>query len=129
MEEKKQKVNQFNSRVSDLPTVSVVIPTYNRASRLGDALRSVFNQTYQDFELIVVDDGSTDDTSKLMQLFPSVKYFLMNNNYGVSKARNEGLARAKGRYICFLDSDDLWDKKKLYTQVQWMEENVNCQVC
>ena len=129
METKTLKLNQSNRNVTNLPTVSVVVPTYNRAYRLGETLRSVLNQTYQDFETIVVDDGSTDDTSKVMQSFPEVQYVFLKENHGVSKARNEGLTRAKGRYICFLDSDDLWDEKKLQTQVEWMEKNVDYQVC
>ena len=104
---------------------SVVIPTYNCAEYLKRALSSVFSQTYQDFEIIVVDDGSTDDTSKVMQSFPGVKYIFTKENHGVSRARNEGLTHAKGRYICFLDSDDLWDEKKLQVQLQWMEENID----
>jgi len=112
-----------------MPAVSIVVPTYNRAERLGETLRSVFNQTCQDFELIVVDDGSTDDTQKVVNSFPRVQYISKQENHGVSRARNEGLALAKGRYICFLDSDDLWDEKKLQIQVQWMGDNPNCQVC
>lgn len=129
MKAKTQKSNASDDIVSDSPTVSVVVPTHNRAERLADTLRSVLNQTLQDFELIVVDDGSTDDTSKVVQSFPRVQYISMKENHGVSKARNEGLTHAKGRYICFLDSDDLWDEKKLQVQVQWMEENADCQVC
>jgi len=129
MKAKISKSNQSARSATDLPTVSVVIPTYNRALRLGETLRSVLKQTYQDFELIVVDDGSTDNTSKMIRSFPDVRYFFLNENHGVSRARNEGLAYAKGRYICFLDSDDLWDEKKLQTQVQWMEKNIDCQVC
>jgi len=64
-----------------------------------------------------------------MQSFPGAQYIFMEENFGVSSARNKGLAHAKGRYICFLDSDDLWDEKKLQVQVQWMEENPDCQVC
>ena len=127
MKAKTPKLNQSDCSLTDSPTVSVVVPTYNRASRLGETLRSVVNQTYQDFEIIVVDDGSTDDTSKMIQSFPDVQYVFMKENRGVSRARNEGLGLwAKGRYICFLDSDDLWDKRKLQTQVQWMEENIDC---
>ena len=129
METKIQKLSQSDCSETNSPAVSVVVPTYNRASRLGETLCSVFNQTYQDFELIVVDDGSTDDTSKMIQSFPDVRYVFIKENRGVSRARNEGLAYAKGRYICFLDSDDLWNKRKLQTQVQWMEENIDCQVC
>ncbi len=129
MEARTLKSNESDSTVANMPAVSIVVPTYNRAERLGETLRSVFNQTCQDFELIVVDDGSTDDTQKVVNSFPRVQYISKQENHGVSRARNEGLALAKGRYICFLDSDDLWDEKKLQTQVQWMGDNPNCQVC
>lgn len=129
METKIPKLNQSDCSETNSAAVSVVVPTYNRACRLGETLLSVLNQTYKDFEIIVVDDGSTDDTSKVMQSFPGVQYVFMKENHGVSRARNEGLNRAKGRYICFLDSDDLWNEKKLQTQVQWMERNIDCQVC
>ena len=129
MKPKKPKTNKLNNGSTNSPTVSVVVPTYNRAGRLSKTLHSVLNQIYQDFEIIVVDDGSTDGTSKVMQTFPGVKYIFTKENHGVSRARNEGLTHAKGRYICFLDSDDLWDEKKLQVQLQWMEENIDCQVC
>jgi len=129
MEARTLKSNESDSTVANMPAVSIVVPTYNRAERLGETLRSVFNQTCQDFELIVVDDGSTDDTQKVVNSFPRVQYISKQENHGVSRARNEGLALAKGRYICFLDSDDLWDEKKLQIQVQWMGDNPNCQVC
>jgi len=129
MEARTLKSNESDSTVANMPAVSIVVPTYNRAERLGETLRSVFNQTCQDFELIVVDDGSTDDTQKVVNSFPRVQYISKQENHGVSRARNEGLVLAKGRYICFLDSDDLWDEKKLQIQVQWMGDNPNCQVC
>ena len=129
MEARTLKSNESDSTVANMPAVSIVVPTYNRAERLRETLRSVFNQTCQDFELIVVDDGSTDDTQKVVNSFPRVQYISKQENHGVSRARNEGLALAKGRYICFLDSDDLWDEKKLQIQVQWMGDNPNCQVC
>ena len=115
--------------VIDSPKVSVIVPTYNRADRLEETLRSIISQTYQDFELIVVDDGSTDNTPKVMQSFPGAQYLAMEKNSGVSKARNLGLACAKGQFICFLDSDDLWDEKKLQIQVNWMENNADSRVC
>jgi len=115
--------------VNDSPKVSVIVPTYNRANRLEGTLRSIVSQTYQDFELIVVDDGSTDNTSKVIESFPSAQYLPMKKNSGVSKARNIGLACAKGEFICFLDSDDLWKEKKLEIQIHWMESNTDNQVC
>jgi glycosyltransferase involved in cell wall biosynthesis len=115
--------------VIDSPKVSVIVPTYNRASRLEEALNSIVCQTYKDFELIVVDDGSTDNTSKVIRSLSGAQYLAMAKNSGVSKARNLGLATAKGKFICFLDSDDLWDVNKLKIQVDWMENNTNSQVC
>ena len=125
----KKSTSLSPDRVSDSPKISVIVPTYNRAYRLEKTLCSVLMQTYQDFELIVVDDGSIDDTSKMMQAFPSIKYLILKENYGVSIARNIGIACAKGKYICFLDSDDLWNENKLQIQFYWMEGNTDCQVC
>ncbi len=126
----KPKTSNFSSSsVSGPPIVSVVIPTYNRAEWLGNTLRSVLKQTFIDFELIVVDDGSTDDTENVVQSFPRVQYVRLQENRGVSGARNTGLSRAVGRYICFLDSDDLWCERKLEVQVGWMESNADCRVC
>ena len=113
----------------DSPKVSVIVPTYNRADRLERALNSIVSQTYQDFELIVVDDGSTDKTYQLMKSFPKAQYFYIKKNSGVSKARNVGLAFAKGELICFLDSDDLWKEKKIQIQSLWLENNKDSQIC
>ena len=115
--------------VNDSPKVSVIVPTYNRADRLEGTLYSIVSQTYQDFELIVVDDGSTDNTSKVIESFPSAQYLPLKKNSGVSKARNIGLACAKGEFICFLDSDDLWNEKKLQIQIHWMVNNTDSQIC
>ena len=81
VKDKIQKPIPSDYSVIEPSKVSVVVPTYNRAYRLEETLRSVVNQTYQDFELIVVDDGSTDDTSKVMQSFPGVKYIFTKENY------------------------------------------------
>lgn len=118
-----------SSCVVDSPKVSVIVPTYNRADRLERALNSIVSQTCQDFELIVVDDGSTDKTSQLMKSFPKAQYFYIKKNSGVSKARNVGLAFAKGELICFLDSDDLWKEKKIQIQSLWLENNKDSQIC
>ncbi|MCH8157436.1 MAG: glycosyltransferase [Nitrospinae bacterium] len=96
---------------------------------MRETVRSVLAQTFADFELIVVDDGSTDDTENVLRSFPSARYLRLQENSGVSRARNFGLERATGRYICFLDSDDLWDERKLEVQVKWMESNADCLVC
>lgn len=104
------------------PTVSVIIPTYNRAHLVGRAIRSVLNQTYQDFEIIVVDDGSTDKTEEVVKSFndPRIRYIRHEQNRGGSAARNTGIRTARGGVIAFLDSDDEWLPEKLAKQVQKM---------
>ncbi len=96
---------------------SLIIPTYNRADFLKEALESVFNQKHLPDEIIVVDDGSTDHTPEIIKLFPEI-IAIQQKNQGVSSARNTGLKIATGEWICFLDSDDLWKPEKLYIQLQ-----------
>jgi len=103
------------------PLVSVIIPTFNRGYCLEESIRSVLQQSFVDFELIVVDDGSTDNTSELVARFPAVKLIRLEKNRGVSFARNRGMVEAQGDCIAFLDSDDLWEKDKLASQVKWIE--------
>ena len=88
-------------------TFSIIIPTYNRAATLPRTLRSVFEQSYDDFEVIVVDDGSTDDTAAALAPFRERITYLKQRNAGPGAARNLGLAHARGAYVTFLDSDDL----------------------
>lgn len=90
----------------DLPKISVVIPTYNRHHIIRDAIKSVENQTYKNWELIVVDDYSTDDTQALLENRDEIQYVRLTKNKGNAGARNEGVRKAKGNYIVFLDSDD-----------------------
>lgn len=103
-----------------MPLVSVVIPTYNRAEFLPRAVESVLRQTVDDFELIVVDDASTDDTEAVVERFddPRVEYVRHGTNRGGSAARNTGIERSSGEYIAFLDSDDEWYPRKLERQVE-----------
>ncbi|MCH8209356.1 MAG: glycosyltransferase family 2 protein, partial [Nitrospinae bacterium] len=103
------------------PKISVIIPAYNRAYCLGETIDSVLAQTYRDYELIVVDDGSTDNTHSLVQAVRGIKYLRIAENSGVSMARNLGIRNARGKYICFLDSDDLWVNTKLEQQALIME--------
>lgn len=90
------------------PRFSIILPTYNRAQLIARAIKSVINQTCKDFELIVIDDGSTDDTEKVVKSFSSLNiwYERLSRNKGVNAARNKGLDLSKGEYIVFLDSDD-----------------------
>ena len=98
-------------------TVSVVIPTYNRGHLVGEAVASVLGQTVPPLEVIVVDDGSTDDTrDRLRPYLPRVTY-LHQTNQGVSAARNHGIRKARGEFIAFLDSDDVWHPRKLELQL------------
>lgn len=102
--------------------ISVVIPTYNRYEVLKRALASVYAQTHQPKEVIIIDDGSIDETSQIIKLFPEVKYFYQENS-GVSSARNLGIKKAKYEWIAFLDSDDEWHPEKLKQQVEFHNSN------
>jgi glycosyltransferase involved in cell wall biosynthesis len=106
-----------------MPNVSVIIPTYNRANVLGRAVGSVLNQDYRDFEIIVVDDDSTDDTEGVVRGFDKaqIKYVRHEKNRGPAAARNTGIGHSKGKYIAFQDSDDEWFPQKLGRQVQILE--------
>jgi glycosyltransferase involved in cell wall biosynthesis len=99
-----------------VPLVSVIIPTYNRASVLERAIRSVLGQTFRDFELIVVDDGSIDSTTHLLNSFDGNLKALAQENQGVSAARNLGIKESTGVLLAFLDSDDEWLPGKLARQ-------------
>jgi glycosyltransferase involved in cell wall biosynthesis len=101
-----------------VPTFSVIIPTYNRSSYLNVTLESVWRQTLTDYEIIVVDDGSTDDTSTCLSQFSERVAVVKQPNYGPSIARNKGAENARGEYLAFLDSDDLWFPWTLETVAQ-----------
>jgi len=106
-----------------MPTVSVIIPTYNRASLVVKAVDSVLAQTYKDYELIVVDDGSTDNTEQCLKRYGNDIKYIYQHNGGVNKARNTGIDAASGQYIALLDNDDLWREDKLARQVVLLENN------
>jgi glycosyltransferase involved in cell wall biosynthesis len=103
--------------------ISVIIPTFNRVSTIIRAIESVLNQTYKNIEIIVVDDGSTDNTKDILSQY-NIKYISIDNQ-GVSTARNLGVKAAKSDWIAFLDSDDEWIPSKLEEQVQFSLENPN----
>ena len=111
------------------PTVSVIIPTFNRWPVLGEAIESVLAQDYVDYELIVVDDGSTDETTERLNQFGSRLRIFSQANRGVSAARNLGVVYARGSYLAFLDSDDLWRPQKLAVQAAFMMRNPTVQIC
>ena len=106
-----------------MPKVSVIIPTYNSANSIGDAIDSVLAQTYKDYEIIVIDDGSTDNTMSLLGKYGNKIQYIFQNRKGVSVARNVGILRSNGELIAFQDADDLWLPFKLQKQVAYLEEN------
>lgn len=110
-----------------MPPVSVIIPTFNRAHTLKRAIDSVLNQTYRDFEIIIVDDGSTDHTADVVDTISDnrIKYICIGNNRGPAFARNVGIRESKGQFITFNDSDDMWLSNKLEQQIRYFRENVD----
>jgi GT2 family glycosyltransferase len=107
------------------PRVSVLIPTYNRADLLREALDSVYCQSFVDYEIIVVDDGSTDNTRAVIAEYPDVEYLYLEHG-GPARARNAAMQRARGEYLCYLDSDDLFYPHKLALQVEWLDRHPEC---
>ncbi len=108
-----------------MPKVSVIIPTYNRSRFLRSAIRSVLNQTYRDFEIVVVDDASTDNTRDVVVDFSDerIRYIRHEVNKGCPAARNTGVMNLNGEYIAFLDDDDEWMPEKLQTQVDLLDSS------
>ena len=102
-----------------MPQVTVILPTWNREKWLKTSIESVLSQTFQDFELIVVDDASTDSTGKILESYSGkIKTILLPENLGVSAARNTAIVQSDSNWIAFLDSDDYWHAKKLEKQIK-----------
>ncbi len=112
-----------------LPLVSVIVPTYNRSSLVLEAVDSVLKQTFRGFELIVVDDGSSDGTAEALNPYKDRFVYCLQDNRGVSAARNQGIRMARGQWIAFLDSDDLWLPEKLETQIHFFSQNPEALIC
>lgn len=120
----------MNSQISSANSndlVSVITPAFNSGRFIAETINSVLSQTYQNWELIIVDDGSTDNTTQIVRLFQKkdnrIKLFENDSNKGSAFSRNLALKNAKGRWIAFLDSDDIWNRDKLEKQVEFMEKN------
>lgn len=105
--------------------VSIIMPSYNTARYIGESIASVKAQTYTDWELIIVDDASTDDTDDVVKrvLSPKIRYLKNERNCGAAVSRNRALCEARGKWIAFLDSDDLWPPDKLEKQIAFMGKN------
>lgn len=105
--------------------VSIIMPSYNTAQYIEKSINSVLNQTYLNWELIIVDDGSTDGSDEIVAAIKDkrINYLKNEKNSGAAVSRNRALREAKGKWIAFLDSDDLWDKDKLKKQIKFMKDN------
>ena len=113
-----------------MAAVSIIIPTHNRALKTARAVMSVLYQRFTDYEIVVVDDGSTDETERVLQQFKGrIRYVAHKTNRGVSAARNTGIAIAEAPLIAFLDSDDYWLPDKLSAQMGFFEENPSAMIC
>jgi len=109
------------------PLVTVIIPTYNSSDYISETIKSVLNQTYKNFELIIIDDGSTDKTVNILQDFANkdkrINYYQISHSGRPAIPFNYGLKIAKGKYVAFLGSDDIWEKEKLVEQVHYFEKH------
>lgn len=112
-----------------MPLISIVVPVFNAQNTLKLTVNSVLNQTYKNFECILVNDASTDDSKKILEniVLHDKRFNLINNkkNIGVTSSRNKGIAKAKGKYICFLDSDDIWRPDFLDSHLKFRDKNPN----
>ena len=109
------------------PLISVMMPTYNNAKYICKAIESIYAQSYDNIEIIVVDDGSTDNTKEILKQYKDIKYFYVEHK-GIPTARNVALANSKGEYIAFCDSDDYWLPGKINTQMQYFKEHPDCEI-
>ena len=109
-----------------MPRVSVIIPTYNCARFIERTINSVLSQTYRDYEVIVVDDGSMDETQTLMQQYNKPVRYVYQKNQGASSARNAAVSHATGEFIAYLDADDVWNPDKLARQVEYLDSHPMC---
>ena len=118
--------------MSIIPLVSVVMTTYNRADVLGSAVDSILNQTYDNFELVIVDDGCTDGTSQILKKYIAKDkriFLLKQNNQGLAAARNAGVKKAQGKYIAFMDDDDISAPNRLEKQIAFLEKYPDYSAC
>lgn len=112
---------------NDVDLVSIIMPAYNSGKYIKESINSVINQTYENWELLIIDDCSQDDTKRIIESYSmsnsKIQFLKLSENSGAAVARNLGVKKASGKYIAFLDSDDLWYEKKLEKQVKFMKKN------
>ena len=123
--EAKQILNKNDGILREEDLVSIIMPSYNTASYIKESIQSVLNQTYTNWELIIVDDCSTDETDEVINTITDsrIKYFKNKENSGAAMSRNKALREARGQWVAFLDSDDLWMPNKLEKQINFMKKN------
>lgn len=109
------------------PFISVIMAAYNRAGYIVEALDSIKRQTFQDFEIIVADDGSTDNTREILEKYEGIRCIYLEH-VGIAGARNAAIKTARGKWLAFLDSDDLWKEEKLQKQVDYLETHPDCRI-
>lgn len=114
-----------------MPKVSIIVPTYNRAHVISNTLDSILSQTVQDFEVIVVANGSTDNTELVISNYEDlrIKYIYQDGTGSPASPRNNAIKRAAGDYIAFCDDDDLWERTKLEKQLELLKDNTDCGLC
>src|SRR5882757_1434736 len=112
-----------------MPKVSTIITSHNYAQYLSAAVESVLGQTERDVEVIVIDDGSTDETPSVMEGFRGAVRYVRQANQGVAVARNRGIEESRGRYVSFLDADDFWLANKLERQLAALAVRTDCRAC
>lgn len=125
---KEQQINTDEQRLQYIDgLVSIITPAYNAAAYIAETIASVFAQTYTNWEMLIVNDCSKDNTAEIVQSYAAkdkrIKLINLKQNSGAAIARNAAIQNAKGRYIAFLDSDDLWKKEKLQKQIEFMQQN------
>ena len=129
MHEPLQKKENYNKAFMKLPLISCIVPVFNGERYLGEAIESIFKQTYRPLEVIIVDDGSTDGTPTVVDRYGEQICYLRQANAGTATARNSGLNAAKGEFIAFLDADDLWHSEKLERQMARFQARPGLDYC
>ena len=120
----------FVLKTKNKPMVSVVMPTYNRANILHNSINSILNQTYKNFEFIIIDDGSIDNTKEIVSSYNDkrIRYYQNKTNKGISYSRNKGFNKARGKYIMIMDDDDISKADRMEKQIHFLENNPNIDV-